>query len=179
MPPIPGTIIIDLSGKLLHFNFGAVSQWPQLRASFENGEPLPKLPDEILALFQKTRDRLQENNQEDLGEMHQAFFNGPSGLVRLRSFALGSVKPGRGGTHVMIMIEPVSRKENLEKIAGRFQLSRREVEVVQCLLQGLTNPAIAAALYISPQTVKTHVKHIMRKMGVSTRNQIVMTVMNR
>lgn len=48
-------------------------------------------------------------------------------------------------------------------------LSARESEVLALIAEGLTNPAIAEALYISRETVKSHVKHVLRKMGVSSR----------
>ncbi|MGG6294527.1 response regulator transcription factor [Leptolyngbya sp. AN02str] len=51
------------------------------------------------------------------------------------------------------------------------QLSERELEVLNLLVEGRSNPEIAAALYLSPNTVKTHVKSIMNKFGVNDRVQ--------
>jgi DNA-binding NarL/FixJ family response regulator len=48
-------------------------------------------------------------------------------------------------------------------------LSARESEVLALIAEGLTNPAIAEALYISRETVKSHVKQVLRKLGVSSR----------
>jgi DNA-binding NarL/FixJ family response regulator len=48
-------------------------------------------------------------------------------------------------------------------------LSQRELEVLSMLCSGLGNDAIAKQLFISNDTVKTHVSHIMRKMRVRTR----------
>ena len=47
-------------------------------------------------------------------------------------------------------------------------LSRREQEVLQLVAQGMTNPRIAKALFITPGTVKVHVHHILEKLGVSS-----------
>lgn len=52
-------------------------------------------------------------------------------------------------------------------------LSSREVEVLNCLAQGLTTSEIAAELYISDNTVKTHIRHIFEKMEASTRAEAV------
>ena len=51
------------------------------------------------------------------------------------------------------------------------QLSQRELEVLKLMVEGLSNPEIAAALYLSPNTVKTHVRGIMNKLAVDDRVQ--------
>jgi DNA-binding NarL/FixJ family response regulator len=50
-------------------------------------------------------------------------------------------------------------------------LTQRETEVLQHLARGLTNKQIGAALGISFETVKEHVQHVLRKIGVSDRTQ--------
>jgi len=50
-------------------------------------------------------------------------------------------------------------------------LTQRESEVLRQLALGLTNKEIAQALSISYETVKEHVQHILRKVGVSDRTQ--------
>jgi LuxR family transcriptional regulator, regulator of acetate metabolism len=52
-------------------------------------------------------------------------------------------------------------------------LTRRELEVLSMLAEGETNARIAARLIVSEDTVKTHVKHILRKLGVHNRSQAV------
>jgi LuxR family maltose regulon positive regulatory protein len=51
----------------------------------------------------------------------------------------------------------------------RELLSPREVEVLRLLASGATNAAIADALFISPNTVKTHVARLLAKLGVPSR----------
>ncbi|MBM4092629.1 MAG: response regulator transcription factor [Planctomycetes bacterium] len=50
-------------------------------------------------------------------------------------------------------------------------LTQRESEVLRQLALGLTNKEIAQTLHISYETVKEHVQHILRKVGVSDRTQ--------
>lgn len=51
------------------------------------------------------------------------------------------------------------------------QLSQRELEVLKLMVEGRSNPEIAAELYLSPNTVKTHVRGIMNKLAVDDRVQ--------
>lgn len=52
-------------------------------------------------------------------------------------------------------------------------LTAREVEVVRLLAAGYSNQQIGAQLVISQSTVKTHIAHLMQKLGVDSRTQIV------
>jgi DNA-binding NarL/FixJ family response regulator len=52
-------------------------------------------------------------------------------------------------------------------------LSDREMEVLVCIVRGMSNKEIAAELFISQQTVKNHITSILRKCGVEDRTQAV------
>ena len=52
-------------------------------------------------------------------------------------------------------------------------LTARERDVLAMISQGLSNKRIARALVISPETVKSHVKHIFLKLAVGTRTEAV------
>jgi DNA-binding NarL/FixJ family response regulator len=52
-------------------------------------------------------------------------------------------------------------------------ISSREIEVLTCLAQGMTTVQIAGELYISENTVKTHVRHILEKLEASNRAEAV------
>jgi DNA-binding NarL/FixJ family response regulator len=78
--------------------------------------------------------------------------------------------------------ENIWSREELRKVTGSLAsmrlgtesdipLTQREGEVLKQLANGLTNKEIASALGISYETVKEHVQHILRKIGVSDRTQ--------
>lgn len=51
------------------------------------------------------------------------------------------------------------------------RLSSRELEVLKLIIEGCSNPEIAATLNLSPNTIKTHVSSILQKFGVNHRIQ--------
>jgi DNA-binding NarL/FixJ family response regulator len=52
-------------------------------------------------------------------------------------------------------------------------LSQREMEVLKCLASGMTGAQIASQLFITENTVKTHVRHILEKLEASNRAEAV------
>ena len=60
-----------------------------------------------------------------------------------------------------------------------FGLSDREMEVLQLLADGNTNKDIADKLFISTQTVKTHITHIFEKLAVKDRTEAVASALRR
>ncbi len=88
--------------------------------------------------------------------------------------AIQTVNDGKALLHpdatAQLLKEFVSLAQNKAKDYG---LSNREMEVLQLLSEGNTNKEIAKALWISEQTVKTHVAHIFDKLGTSDRTETV------
>jgi DNA-binding NarL/FixJ family response regulator len=68
----------------------------------------------------------------------------------------------------------VMQSVNLEHDrAADIGLSTREMEVLECLAQGKTTAQISEDLFISDNTVKTHVRHILNKLEASNRAEAV------
>jgi two-component system nitrate/nitrite response regulator NarL len=59
-------------------------------------------------------------------------------------------------------------------ISGGRELSRREAEILRCLMKGLPNKVISRELDVAEATVKVHVKAILRKIGARNRTQAAM-----
>ena len=73
------------------------------------------------------------------------------------------------------LIEEFARQPEAEPVddARLGDLTEREVEVLRLLAGGLSNREIATALYIGEATAKTHVSHVLTKLGVRDRVQAV------
>lgn len=114
----------------------------------------------------------------------------------VRSGARGYVLKARDAEHLIqtvrlvasgnMVIDPqlvVALAEELsdakEKDRKADTLTAREVEVLQLLAFGHTNRDIAEKLFISPDTVKTHLEHIFEKLGASDRTAAVAEALRR
>ena len=68
---------------------------------------------------------------------------------------------------------PMEIAAYLAEHLGEDALSQREMEVLQLLSMGTRNSDIGQRLYISTETVKAHMKHIMDKLGAKDRRQAI------
>ena len=79
----------------------------------------------------------------------------------------------REPTFAVILERGSTKPSYLIQLQEKFQLTAREQEVAQFLLQGLTSKEIGERMQISPHTVKSFLRLMMAKMGVSTRSGII------
>ncbi|MCD8879008.1 response regulator [Staphylococcus kloosii] len=70
------------------------------------------------------------------------------------------------------VIESVNKKPHMTN-----KLSKREIEVLTEMVKGKTNKEIAATLFVSEKTVKTHVSHIFNKLQVTDRTKAAIYAM--
>ncbi len=62
----------------------------------------------------------------------------------------------------------------MPKIIPDEELSSRELDTLKLIAENLTNQEIAEALYVSINTVKTHVRNILLKLEAKNRNEAVL-----
>jgi DNA-binding CsgD family transcriptional regulator len=86
-------------------------------------------------------------------------------------------RPGRRGrlspAGPTIRWRQVSRTYRDRPDAGWTALTPTEIRVAHLVAQGLSNPDIAAELFLSRNTVQTHVSHILAKLGAPSRVEII------
>lgn len=81
--------------------------------------------------------------------------------------------PSRAEGLVVAQAAQPSLDERIGELASSYMLSARETEVFRLWATGHTLKYIQEKLYLSPSTVKTHVRHIYDKTGVHSRSEIV------
>jgi DNA-binding NarL/FixJ family response regulator len=88
---------------------------------------------------------------------------------RVRSAARGEpVLDARTASHMIVAVRARERRPGGSPLEGA-PLSDRELDVLRLVAEGMSNTEVAARLYISSQTVKTHMERICTKLGVSGR----------
>jgi DNA-binding NarL/FixJ family response regulator len=98
----------------------------------------------------------------------------PEELVAgIRTVAAGDALVAPAVTRRLLRTFADRRTQDREALALARHLTDREAAVVRALADGSSNAEIADALHISTETVKTHVKRVLTKLGVRDRTQAV------
>jgi DNA-binding CsgD family transcriptional regulator len=181
MNHIPGTLIFDLKGKLVYFNEEALNYLPRLKERRGDSQLPSNLPNEVLYLFKTTRENMKggavSNGKADA---EHTFIYEEDRQLFLRSFPIGHLNGDLLEKFILLLIEPADQGSliDLPRAARVYRLSKREIEVIQMICRGKSNKEISELLFISEQTVKDHVKNIMRKVKVNSRTKIMAALLN-
>jgi DNA-binding NarL/FixJ family response regulator len=91
------------------------------------------------------------------------------GLVRVAAEGHTVLSPAAARRLIAASADRQPAAERARQLAG--SLTEREVEVLSCLGEGLSNAQIAARLYLSEATVKGYVSRMLEKLGLDNRTQ--------
>jgi len=122
--------------------------------------------------------------QDDAAYVREAFAAGASGYVLKEAAdvevvaAVRDVANGGRYVHPALGARLVTAEAEAEARAEQDPLSEREHEILRLLALGHTNQEIAGELYLSVRTVETHRAHIMQKLRISTRAELVRYALN-
>ena len=117
--------------------------------------------------------------QDDPRYVREAFSVGASGYVLKEAAdtevvdAVREVAQGGRYVHPALGARLIAAEEQERVRAEEDPLSEREREVLRLLALGHTNQEIAKMLYLSVRTVETHRAHIMQKLRLSSRAELV------
>ncbi|OFW72939.1 MAG: hypothetical protein A2Y55_08205 [Actinobacteria bacterium RBG_16_68_12] len=127
----------------------------------------------------KSAEVLVLSMQDDPSYVREAFAAGASGYVLKEAIdvevvqAVREVAAGRKYVHPALGARLAAAEAEDAAKAASDPLSEREREVLRLLALGHTNQEIAKMLYISVRTAETHRAHIMQKLGLQTRAELV------
>jgi DNA-binding NarL/FixJ family response regulator len=78
---------------------------------------------------------------------------------------------------VQAVLEAAGQRVTLPRQPWPADLTDREVEVLRLAVRGVPNRRIGAELFISGETVRTHVRHVYEKVGCSSRAALALFAM--
>ena len=106
------------------------------------------------------------------------FASSPYKLVYLSYFTFSLLVYFYIARHYVRKYEPELQELPVAEFCRAYSISQREEEVVPLLIEGKSNREISETLYISLNTVKSHIRNIYRKLAVSNRFQLLVKIRN-
>jgi LuxR family transcriptional regulator, regulator of acetate metabolism len=138
--------------------------------AYFSGRPVDEVDRDVIASFAASLGPIVERAM--LIEQLQFQQKVAEQLARSASGVLG----GLGGQVPLLKLDepaPTAPWQSRSEVVS--DLTRREYEVLQLMTKGATNREIATTIFLSEETVKSHVKRILQKFGVTNRGHAVAT----
>ncbi len=176
----PGILIFDMKNNLHYLNKEAIDILCGAQQPAKS--PVKKkyiIPEEIYSICNIVKSKAYMETPPLPDKPHCSVFSNKNGdFFSVRVFCIGFNRNDDNPTHIMVLIENIVEKRKIDynKIKNNFKLTKRELEVVKLICNGLPNKEISKLLSISEYTVKDHIKNIMEKMNVSSRSEIISLV---
>jgi len=167
-----GTIVLDHNHQLVASTPAADRWLSRLPQPVPGGDSLPGF---LYALVERVTPGDRERATPDRWSPRLRIRATDGTWLVLRATSL-SKSPTLGHGAVAVTIEPARRADLQHLIMRAHQLSDREREVAALAVNGMTNPDIAEALFITRYTVADHLKAIYGKVGVSSRSALALAL---
>ena len=156
----PGILLFNKEGKIVFFNEQTLEIFPDLN----NLSPI------IFELHKEARDH------PDSGDKVALLNINPKKILALRAMPLKG--ESSQDNYILVLIEKIAKDSiDLTKFQDKYKLTHRQIQVIKLICDGLTNKEIAEKLFLSEYTVKDHLKKIMKKLNVNSRNEIISMLM--
>jgi len=157
-----GFLLLDSAHKPIRFNLEAIRI---LTFSVRPGSPRPLK----VILAKRARSIIGRCRRSPRSDSFKEFVSGRRRyLCRVIDLPW---PPGSPSQHpVALLLErKAPRRGDVSRVARRYNLTPREQKTVELLMKGLTSKEIASRMQVSPNTVNSHIRVVMIRMGVSTR----------
>lgn len=174
----PGILIFDLQNKLQYINEEALtivsSTQKILKPTISKG---PYIPKEIYNCCDQLKERIKldngiinvTNNHNHINDILRS----NTGNYAIRAFLIERKR--KEYSHILVLLEKTIGTHSINFLMAKtkFQLTDRELEVLELLCEGFSNKEISKKLSISVYTVKDHMKHILEKTHTTSRGELV------
>lgn len=147
------------------------SRMPHNTSNLEKGEF--SVPSYVIKDCSDLLDLLKAEEQPGLLPKERTIFTGSGKKFRIECSLIWKADQISPTPNFMVTLSDLTDEKKLENtLQARFQLSRRELDVTHYLTRGMSDDEIGEKLYISRQTVHTHIKNIYRKLGAKSRIEL-------
>ena len=167
----PGILIFKQHRKLVFINNEAVNFLKGINRKNKPSKNPDEIPHEVLKICRSLK-KISASGSES--PCCNASIGHDGQLYSIRALPLFHAGRKNKSSHTMVIIERGTPRRNIdiEKVKAKFNLAKREAEVVEGIVKGFTNREIASDLCLSEYTVKDYIKRIMNKLGVTCRTLI-------
>lgn len=173
----PGILIFNQNQEVVFINNEAVNLFKIINKETSLTEKPIALPDEVFQVCNSLK-KMSVREEERLYCNASILYDGKRYSVRaVPLFRVGGKRSKP--SHTMVIVESCTPRRNVDvnKVKIKFNLTKRETEVVEAIAKGFTNREIANSLCISEHTVKDYIKKIMQKLDVKCRTLIFCRVL--
>ncbi|MFW6102127.1 MAG: response regulator transcription factor [Chloroflexota bacterium] len=154
------SICLELLGRVSHNT-----------SDLEKGEF--SIPSCIIKDCSQLLDLLKAEEQLVLSPKERIVFTESGKKFRIECSLIWKADQINSMPNFMVILSDLNDEKKLEiTLQARFQLGRRELDVIHYLTGGLSDDEIGEKLCISRQTVHTHIKNIYKKLGVKSRIEL-------
>jgi DNA-binding CsgD family transcriptional regulator len=168
----PGVMILDRGGTLLYMNDVVSDIVPLVRPAVMPAadQAAATVPEQIRAVCQQ----VDAAGGCALAAAAELFYCAQGNPYAVRAFPVGSIDAATPH-HVMVLVEPVAERRQIDfaAVQAQYGLSKRELDVLKLICQGMSNKEIAGRLFISEHTAKDHVKRILQAFNAASRSEVV------
>jgi DNA-binding CsgD family transcriptional regulator len=162
----PGTALFDAAGALVSLDDPAEGLFMELA-----GPGWAARPPAMAAVQAVLARAVAIHEGRDRGPASARLRAASGRWLAVRASCLRGHEGGLGPT--ALTIEPAKSAQLAPIIVEAYRLTAREQEITRAVARGLSNPEIAAEFYLSPHTVRDHLKAVFGKVGVTSRGELV------
>lgn len=181
---VPGILILDRRKKPTFLNpvaLDILNELNRAKASTSSNTHGIRIPKEISNLYDSLKKRFHPflNEQPESVFSETILITSKNETFCCRGFFLqGQDNSFDRIPHIIVLIEKISEHHHadLAKCKEHFDLTNRQIDIVERLVSGASNKVIAEELCVSEDTIKGHLKHIMKQFKVNSRTEILSTI---